>query len=305
MFAIAFSLIASLSYGSGDFMAGRIANKLPSALIVLITQGMQAILVLGLALLSDQPFVMTALVWGIVGGIANGTAYMLYYKALTLGHAGVVAPLVASSSIIPVIISLLSGSIPNAYVFAGLTVVLIGVVGMTYNNEREVDASIPMCRGVVMLILWNRPRIVIRPAQCIMLALGSAITFGLAFTIASHGVEISGSSVNWMVWGFQLGTLPISITSLLIGKFPWRKSLNSADTLKALSFVMLLNMGGDFLVAYAFRSGVLGIVSVLATLGPVVTILLSNMLLKQRLSLRQKVSAAVIMCGTLVIAYCR
>jgi len=48
MIAMAFSLFVSLSYGSGDFMAGRVAHKLPSALIVLVTQGMQTILVLGI-----------------------------------------------------------------------------------------------------------------------------------------------------------------------------------------------------------------------------------------------------------------
>jgi len=305
MIAMAFSLFASLSYGSGDFMAGRVAHKLPSALIVLVTQGMQAILVLGFALMSGQPFLASALIWGVAGGLANGTAYMLYYRALTMGHAGVVAPLVASSSTIPVIISLLSGAIPNAYVFGGLTVVLLGIIGITYAGKGQSDDSIPMCRGVVMLILWKYPRIVIRPAQCMMLALGSAIAFGLAFTIANYGVKVSGPSVNWMVWGFQLGTLPITIVSLQAGKFPWKEPLGSGAMLKTLFFIMLLNMAGDFLVAYAFRSGVLGVVSVLASLGPVVTILLSTMLLRERLSLRQKISAAVILAGTLMIAYFR
>ena len=303
MLSLIFSFTASLSYGSGDFIAGRTARTLPSALIVLLTQGTQAILVLTIALVSGQPFMLAALIWGIIGGAANGTAYMLYYRALTMGKAGVVAPLVASASAIPVIISIATGTIPNIFVLAGLIIILLGIIGTTYAPRAENDETIPMCRGVVMLVLWNHPRMVFRPATCLLLAIGAAICFGAAFTIADHGVTVAGKSINWMIWGFQLGTLPITIISTLTAEVPWKKSLRNAAIIKALLVIMLLNMAGDILVAYAFRGGILGIVSVLGSLAPVVTTVLAAVILSERLNSRQKLSASLIVVGALVIAY--
>ncbi|MEO7214559.1 MAG: DMT family transporter [Mucilaginibacter sp.] len=303
MLSFIFSFTASLSYGTGDFIAGRTARTLPSALIVLLTQGTQAVLILTLALVSAQPFMLAALVWGIVGGVANGTAYMLYYRALTMGKAGVVAPLVASASAIPVIISIASGTIPNVFVLAGLIIILLGIIGTTYAPRAESDETIPMCRGVVMLVLWNHPRMVFRPATCLLLAIGAAICFGAAFTIADHGVNVAGKSINWMIWGFQLGTLPVTILSMLSAEVPWKKSLRNVSIIKALLVIMLLNMAGDILVAYAFRDGVLGIVSVLGSLAPVVTTVLAALVLSERLTNRQKVSASLIVVGALIIAY--
>lgn len=303
MLSIILSFAASLSYGTGDFIAGRTARKLPSALIVLLTQGTQAILVLTLALLSGQSFMTAALLWGILGGMANGTGYMLYYRALTMGKAGVVAPLVASASAIPVLISLITGTIPNGWVLGGLAVILTGVIGTTYSPKNDKDEAIPMCRGVVMLVLWNHPRLVFRPATCLLLASCSAIGFGAAFTIAHHGVEVAGDSINWMIWGFQLGTLPITIISTITDKVPWQKSLRGATVFKALFVIMVLNMAGDFMIAYAFQSGVLGVVSVLGTLAPVVTSILAAIILAERLSTWQKFSASLIILGTMIIAY--
>ena len=303
MLSLIFSFCASLSYGSGDFIAGRTARTLPSALIVLLTQGTQAILVLTIALISGQPFLLAALMWGVIGGVANGTAYMLYYRALTMGKAGVVAPLVASASAIPVMISIVTGTIPNLFVLAGLIVIILGIIGTTYSPLAESEETIPMCRGVVMLVLWNNPKLVFRPATCLLLATGAAICFGAAFTIADHGVIVAGKSINWMIWGFQLGTLPITILSTLTTEVPWKKSLRNMSIIKALFVIMLLNMAGDILVAYAFRGGVLGIVSVLGSLAPVVTTVLAALVLSERLNSRQKISASLIVVGALIIAY--
>jgi len=246
---------------------------------------------------------LAALIWGIIGGVANGTAYMLYYKALIMGKAGVVAPLVTSASAIPVIISIATGTIPNIFVLAGLITILLGIIGTTYAPRAESEEAIPMCRGVVMLVLWNHPRMVFRPATCLLLAIGAAICFGTAFTIADHGVTVAGKSINWMIWGFQLGTLPITVISTLTAEVPWKKSLKNASIIKALLVIMLLNMAGDILVAYAFRGGILGIVSVLGSLAPVVTTVLAAVLLSERLNNRQKLSASLIVLGALIIAY--
>jgi drug/metabolite transporter (DMT)-like permease len=303
MLSLILSFTASFSYGTGDFVAGRIARKLPSALIVLLTQGAQAIFVLTLAVVSGQPFMPAALLWGIIGGVVNGTAYMLYYRALTMGQAGVVAPLVASSSAIPVIISLANGTIPNVFVLSGLLIILLGIIGTTYASKAESDEKIPMCRGVVMLVIWNHPRMIFRPATCMLLAMGAAVCFGAAFTIADHGVTIAGKSIYWMIWGFQLGTLPVTLLSMLAAEVPWRKSLRKSSIIKALFGIMFLNMAGDILLAYAFRGGVLGIVSVLGSLAPVVTTVLAALVLSEQLNNRQKISASLIVVGALIIAY--
>jgi len=282
-------------------MASRLAKNLPSALIVFLTQGTQAVFVLLFALLSRQQYSSEALVWGILGGMANGTAYMLYYRALTLGKAGIVAPLAASSAAIPFLISVIMGNIPNWYLLAGLTMVLLGIIGATFTPQQKDSEAIPLCRGIVILVIWKHPRFMIRPATCILLALGASVCFGVALTLEHHGAKIAGGSINWLVWGFQLGTLPVTLLSAITMKTPWKSFSLRSIIIKPLFMIMLLNMTGDLLIAYAFKKGVLGIVSVFASLAPVVTTLLAAVLLSERLTKSQKLSAAAIITGTLII----
>lgn len=296
MLSLLFAFTASLTYGTGDYVAGQTARRVPTPLIVLMTQGTQAVLVLGMALFSGQPFLLAAFGWGLLGGFANGTGYILYYRALTLGPVGVIAPLVASGSVLPVVVSLVQGAIPNGLILGGLGAVLAGVLFITYAPVMPVLAGITPDQGVGQS--WLR----FVPTTCVLLALASALGFGIAFVVGDHGISIAGEQLIWLIWGFQLGTLPASLTALLTSGENKVSTLSQRSVLRLLGLIMVLNMAGDFLVAYALGQGVLGIVSVLASLAPVVTTLLATVLLHERLTSRQTLGAALTVLGTLIVA---
>src|SRR3954467_8344760 len=102
VFAIALGLAASISWGVADFLGGIQARRIPVVAVVLGSQ-LAGLVLVGLVtairgdpLPGDDLFLFASL--SSIGGIVGLTAF---YKALSIGPMGVVAPLSATAAVIP------------------------------------------------------------------------------------------------------------------------------------------------------------------------------------------------------------
>lgn len=307
MISILLAFVTSFGYGMGDFLAGRVAQRLAPALIVLYVQAVQSVAVLIIALVTRQPLALPALVWGIGAGLLNALGLMLYYQALKIGRAGVVAPLVASGAVVPVLVSIAQGTIPSLLTLAGLLSVLLGVVVSTLasgSHSAEPECPSPPCRGATRSLRQPR-RVKWLPKLCIVMAVAAALAFGAFFVLFNQGSAVAGRGVLWVAFGVQLGALPTTLISILVA--PGINSFAIAETaiLFSLGLITLLNLGADASLAYALSLGNLGIVSVLASLGPVFTSLLARVVTSERLSRLQLLGAGLVLLGTLLVVYKR
>lgn len=139
--AILLALAASIGYGASDFFAGRAFQRLTPVLVVLYVQAVQTIVVLFLALNTQQPFSFSALLWGVAAGVINAVSLILYYQALSNSPASIISPIVASSAIIPVLVSIVQGNIPTALTIVGLLTVLAGIIVCTSASGRDADQN--------------------------------------------------------------------------------------------------------------------------------------------------------------------
>lgn len=306
MLPILLAFTTSIGYGTGDFLAGRVARRLSPALIVLYIQSVQSILVLLLALLTRQPFTLSALLWGMGAGLLNAVGLLLYYQALKIGRAGVVAPIVASGAVVPIVVSILTGTIPSPLAIAGLFLVMAGIVISTLavgSQPEEAECPSPPCRGVTRSV---RRTVYTRwhPKPCVMLAIASALSFGVFFILVNQGSFVAGEGVLWVVLGVQVGTLPTSLMSALLQGIN-RFLITETATLVLLGVITVLNLSADASLTYALSFGNLGIVSVLASLGPVITGVLARVITLERLSRLQGIGAGLIVLGTLAVVYQR
>jgi drug/metabolite transporter (DMT)-like permease len=303
--ALLLALASSASYGASDFLASRVTERLSPVLLVLYSQAVQGLVLLVVVLAIGQPFAALGLAWGSAAGGLIAIALVAYYQALKTGPTAVVAPLAASGAVIPVLVDLALGRFPGALALAGVLVVGAGIVVTTLATSRDArEEPTPPCRGAMQPGL-GRVLALDRPRGSILLALVAAVLFGIFFLVVDRGSAVAGDGVLWVAVGIQIGALPITLAAALpTGGLRGLRVARPA-VLIPVGVLTVLNLAGDASLSYAVIGAELALVSVLASLAPVVTVVLARAFTAERLTWLQGAGVALAMAGTLVVAWSR
>jgi drug/metabolite transporter (DMT)-like permease len=250
------ALVASVAWGFADFLGGAYSRRLPTALVMIWSQlaGLCAIAVV-LALggwRAPGPYLW----WG-VGASAFGTlAGAFFYRALALGTMSVVAPIAGTGLVVPVVVGLVRGERPSALAVAGIVLAACGVV----------LASGPELRAVGV------------QRTSVVYAVLAACGFGGALALIPRAGPDRWAMTTAALTAFSLvGTLAyVAVTR------PRPPPRASRDVLGVLA-IGALNVTALGLYAYASTRGLVAVVGVLASLYPVVTVVLAQALYAERL----------------------
>ena len=201
---------------------------------------------------------------------------------------------------LPLLLDLARGEHPGPVALAGLVVVLAGVaVTSLASAERDEEAPAPTWHGPPA----TRRRVAVpRPPLPVVLALVAALAFGLFFVGVDLGGAAAGGSVLWVALGVQVGALPTTLVGALRRRGRRRMAIDDPALLWPVALLTVLNLSADAFLAYAVTRGDLAVVSVLASLAPVVTALLAHALTAERPSSPQTAGAALAVLGTLVVS---
>lgn len=266
------ALLASLLWGTADFLAGRASRVHPAAMVALVGQAM-GLTALALVLLvrgADGG----AVAGGALSGLFGAAAVLSFYRALALGTMSIVAPIVATSAIVPVLAGvLLDGERPGGLQWVGIAVALTGVV----LASREHDGTTA-----------------VDSAKAIRLALAAAVLIGCALVFLDAAAEhdaLTGVGVARAV------SVPILVVVALQARarVPWR-------TVPSLAVIGLLDTGANTAFAIATTGGLLSLVAVLGGLFPVVTVALAYLLLHERLLGIQRTGVLLALAGIPLIS---
>jgi uncharacterized membrane protein len=115
MTAILLALGSSVGYGVSDFLASRVARRVPPVLLVLYSQALQSIVLLLVVVAVRQPYSAGALAWGTASGAIGAAGLVAYYQALATGQTAIVAPLASSGAVLPVLVDLTRASGPGRW----------------------------------------------------------------------------------------------------------------------------------------------------------------------------------------------
>jgi drug/metabolite transporter (DMT)-like permease len=255
-------------------------------------------------LTTQQPFSFSALLWGVAAGVINAVALILYYQALSNSPAGIISPIVASGAVIPVLVSIVQGDVPTALTIIRLLTVLAGIIVCTSASDREanqIQSDAPSsCRGS-LLKRWLSRSFRWVPTVCVMFAIASSLLSGVFFILIERGSTIPGVGVMWVTFGVQTGTIPITLINAVFVQKIKNFIPVRASTLSSVCPIIILNLMADVGLSYALTSNNLGVVSVLASLDPVVTVLFAQVFSGERLSRMQTMGASLTMTGTLLV----
>jgi drug/metabolite transporter (DMT)-like permease len=269
MTAILLALGTSVGYGVSDFLASRVARRVAPVLLVLYSQALQSVVLLLVVLVASQPYSAAGLAWGAVAGAVGAVGLVAYYQALATGQAAILAPLASSGAVLPMVVDLARGGRPGPVAMTGLVVVLAGIaVTSLAAGGRGTEAPAPTWHGPPA----TRRRVAVpRPPLPVVLALVAAVLFGLFFVAVDLGGEAAGGSVLWVALGVQLGALPTTLAGAVRSRR--RLGIDDPSLLAPVALLTVLNLTADAFLAYAVTRGDLAVVSVLASLAPVVTAL--------------------------------
>ncbi len=222
-----------------------------------------------------------SLIFLTLSGIATGTSWICYFKALSLGDVNKVVPIDKSSTVLTVLLAIICfGETEHLAVkLIGTALLGIGTLLMVEKKQTENSAS---GKGYLLY------------------AVGSAV-FAAATSILAK-VGISGVESNLAT---AIRTAVVLVMAWLIviikGKLPQLKTLDK----KELGFIALsgLATGGSWLCYYyAIQNGVVSVVVPIDKMSLLPTVIFSYFVFKEKLSKKAALGLALMLAGTLAMA---
>jgi len=272
---VALALIASVIWGGADFVGGTVSRALaPSTVMLWSTVLAFPVLVVVVVVSGDLVLDGTTIGWGAVAGVSGALGISALYQGLATGVMGVVAPISSMAVLVPVLVGVATGEELAALQVVGIGTAIVGVVlaGGPHLREFRSGGHVP--------ILW---------------ALVAALGIGGSMVGLAYGAETSAVSsllVQRVVYVVVLVGVVLAVGA------ERRPARPQVPTLGALGIGDITANG---LFAVAVRSGPLAVISVVASLYPVATVLLARQLQGERLARVQIVGVAAAFVGVAVV----
>ena len=278
MAPVVLALAAAALWGTGDFFGG-LASRRMSVLIVLFWS--QLVGLVGLVawiVLSGAARPGAGVLYALAAGGAGALGLGCLYRGMAVGSMGIVAPISATSPVVPLVFDLSRGTSPAAVQWLGIVLALLGVVLVS----RE-----PRGGG------GRRGRPV---AAGVGLALVAALCFGL-FVVGLG--EAAQESAPWAAATGRLGSVSALVLVLAATRTVPRVPRQFWPLVVAIG---AFDTGANALIAVAATKGAIGIVAVLSALYPIATILLARAVLHERLGATRTAGGLVALGGAALIA---
>lgn len=276
MIAVVLALGASLTWGFADFGAGFGARRLPVFVVATIMQlaGLASVAVVLLAT-RDAPPSWRQVAWAVFAGLLGVVGLSAFYRGLAVGAMGIVGPISTTAALVPFAFGLARGERPSAFQLAGVALAVLGVLGASLER-------VPEGRGR-------------KVGTGVGLALLAALGFGCSLIGLSRAAP---GGIAWAVLVMRVVAVPcMAALALGIGaRAPSRRMLGM------LIAAGVADTGATLLYAAASTRGLLSVVAVLASLYPVVIVVLARVLLAERVARPQLAGVAVALAGVALIS---
>lgn len=274
-----FALLALLGasfWGVGDFFGGLASRRVHVFTVLALSQAIGLAGAATWALTSGDGRPGLEDLWPAAGaGASAAIGLAALYRGMAIGAMGIVAPISATSPLVPLAVDVARGAVPSALQWCGIATVLGGIVLLSRAPGGERTS---------------------RVASGVALAIVAALGFGL-FVVGLDAA--SDGSVAWTILvARSTGTL-FALGAAVIVSAPLRAP---ARLLPMIVAVGVFDTLANVLVAFATTGGPAGIVAVLSALYPVTTILLARVVLGERLDRERRIGGALALGGAAAVA---
>lgn len=273
MTSLALALGASLAWGVADFVGPLVSRTLGTLRVLFWAQiGGVAALALSLAVRGDAPHGWGVLYAGVAGG-AGILGLYAYYRGMQTGQMSVVAPIAGISAVIPVAVGFASGDSPSVLQVAG---VVCAIVGVGLASVEHQGGSRRLATGVGLALL-------------------AALGFGLYFPWMHAAGKVD---FWWASFTFRTTALVLIAAAAAAVRPTLRLSARNVAIAAAVGIGDTI---GNVLFAASSAHGLVSLTSVLASLYPIVTVLLAAAILKERVAGFQRAGVVLTLAGVVLI----
>lgn len=280
--AIFLALLTAASYGVGDFFGGMATKRARVLQVVAGSHILGAIGSFFLALLVADRIIGRDLLLGIGGGFFGMIGVALLYRRLAIGPMSVVAPLTAiTSAVLPAAWGILQGERLTELGWVGIVFALVAVVLVSLSPDAP-DADAPVTFAVI--------------AESLLAGAG----FGAIFIFFG---ATSDEGAPWPVVSARIFTATLLVITLVV-----LRRRNGAPVLPTdrgawpyIAAAGLLDTGSNAMFIYASNRGQLAVVSVLAALYPITTVILARVVLGERMTRLQQCGFVTAMVATALL----
>ena len=291
---ILLGLATALSWGSADLLA-RFATRAIGTFRTMLYMQLTGFLLLTLALhwlggwghLADgsgwRPWA-----WGIAAGLLNTISTLALYRSFEIGKMSIVAPISAGYPALTMVLSALTGERLTALRFAGILLILAGVVVVAHGEEVPDDANV--------LDEQARPG---KMKLGVGWALLSGAGFGVMFWLLGiRIVPLVGAAQS--VWLIRLTSVVGTAVVILFLRRPI--ALPGLRANRWILGVGLLDTSAYVLNNFGLQREQVSVISVLASLYGAVTVGLAATILGEKISRWQWLGIVAIFAGIVFIS---
>jgi drug/metabolite transporter (DMT)-like permease len=212
------------------------------------------------------------------GGVSGALALAAFYRGLAIGTMSIVAPISATGAAVPVFVGLATGERPGVVVLAGIVLAVVGVVLASREEAPEGSPAATVAR------------------RSLLLALVAALGFGGFFV----GMDAAADAdVFWALLAARIASFSMLGAAFAIVR---PQVPREPAGLGLLAGIGVLDLAANACFAAGSTEGLLSVVAVLASLYPVVTVLLARAVLGERVRRDQEVGIAAAIAGVALIA---
>jgi drug/metabolite transporter (DMT)-like permease len=271
----ALALAASLSWGLADFFGPLKGRTLGALRVLMVAQVVGfASIALAVAIRGEGP-AGAAVLLAIPASFSGTLGLYAFYRGMAVGAMSVVAPVAGVSAVVPVIVGFASGDRPSPLQDAGMALALVGVL-FASREHQEGEGR--------------------RFAAGIGLALLAAVGFGGYFPFMHAAGE---ADFWWASLLFRFTSLAIIATAVVATRTPI--GVPRRD-FALVAFVGVGDTLGNVLFAAASGHGLISVTSVLASLYPIVTVVLARLVLHERIDRAQRLGVVGTLGGVALIS---
>ena len=257
--AVVLALTSAVVYGASDFLGGLATRRASVFGVVAFSQVIGLTALVALLPWLGGPVTAADLGWGAAAGLAGATGLMVFFRTLASGVMSVVAPVTAvTAAAVPALFGLLGGDTVGPWAAAGIALALLAVVLVS------AESGLSALRAA-------------RPAA-LAPALVAGAMFGLFFALIDRTSADAG--LTPLVTA-RLASVALVVAIALAGRQSLRVG-RAALPLVAVSGLGDMTANALFLLA-SQADGQLAITGVLASLYPVSTVVLAQVVLRERL----------------------
>ncbi|HEY6195811.1 MAG TPA: DMT family transporter [Candidatus Eisenbacteria bacterium] len=283
------ALLSSVLYGAADFLGGLGSRRAPVVTVTALSQAAGLVV-----LLAAAPFVPGAtrvvdLAWAAGAGLSGGAGVLLLYRALATGVVSTAAPLISMIALtVPVAVGLLAGERPGVLPMLGVAAGVGAVLLIAGGSDPHAGDGPAGPRP-------SRPA----PLRSLAPAYASGLLIG-AFLVCLGRIG-AGASLWPLVAARAVGTLGLFATGLA-----WRVSFRpAAAAVGPIVGAGSADVVANLLYVFAVQRAPLSLIATLVSLAPASTVVLAQLVLRERLSSGQRAGVALALVAVVLLAQAR